>query len=508
MAQAFTAHAYLGLSRHPFPPTPDPAAYYYTHGMEQELAELAHCIDTRKGIMLVTGEVGLGKSTLLRRLLDAHSGGDMAFALVFNTFLQGPELLAAICADFGLEPADSVSVNLQRLNDFLIAERRAGRNCVLLVDDAQNLSITSLELVRLLSNLETGQDKLLQIILCGQPELEQTLEADSLRQLRSRIVKRLRLAPLTAAEIPRYVEFRVNAAGDGGRLGLGPGAARALFQATGGNLRSLHLILDRCLYGLVGRQGTAIDAGLVREAARELGYRPARRRPLRFAAAAAATFAVAAALTSLGVHQSIDEPGAAGDWISPVLAAVHTPFDDSGPPPGGPGDGKIRLLPVPSPQPAHAAGGGIDDLATAVRERRPATRSTAGATCMDTLRARHGPDGVSLRPLPRRLGRAIAGDASRQLCTLSVHDRRWIAMPVMPPLREGALVRHVQKRLVDRGLLEPDGVDGLMGPVTQDALQRFQRTTGIPGTGEIDSLTILALRVLGGDRRQRLTRSD
>ncbi|GEM_PF-450477 len=274
-------HARLGLARNPFPPTPDASAYFFTDALQEQFAEVLHCIRARKGFVLLTGEVGLGKSTFVRRLLDTLPEGEVRSALVFNTFLQREALLSAILRDFGLEPAGDMDEALTRLNGFLMDEHRAGRTCLLVIDDAQNLQPASLELVRLLCNLETGQEKLLQIVLAGQPELEELLGGRDLRQLKSRVVKHARLEGLRADQVLRYFEMRVSAAGASGRIALQPRAARQLHRATAGNVRRIHLVLDRCLYGLAAQGGGTIDHRLLRAALDDLdpGSASARRRP-------------------------------------------------------------------------------------------------------------------------------------------------------------------------------------------------------------------------------------
>ncbi|MFP5467954.1 MAG: ExeA family protein, partial [Gammaproteobacteria bacterium] len=264
---ARNAHlAALGLVRNPFPYTPDAGCYFSTPHLEEQVVELAHCITARKGISLLTAEVGMGKSTLVRRLMADLTSQQVVSALVFNTFLQGPELLAAVLQDFGLDSAGSMAADIHILNTFLLDNHRAGRTCLLIIDDAQNLSASSLELVRLLCNLETDQEKLLQILLAGQPELEDTLSQPSLRQLRSRLVKHARLHGLNSTEIADYVRFRFDSAGSDGTLTLHTDACQLLWRETQGVPRHVHLIMDRCLYGLAARQAKVIDADLMRQA--------------------------------------------------------------------------------------------------------------------------------------------------------------------------------------------------------------------------------------------------
>lgn len=259
----------LGLHRNPFPPTPDANSYFRTGALQRDVAETLHCLLARKGMVLLTGEVGTGKSTFIRYLLNSLPAETASVALIFNTFLQGEELLNAILADFGLATGDGLAANLARLNTFLLACRQQQRLAVLIVDDAQNLSRQSLELVRLLSSLETGQEKLLQIVLAGQPELADTLAHHQIRQLDSRITLRVRLTPLTRAQVGDYVAFRLEQAGAADRLRLGSAALSCLYRITGGNPRHIHRLMDRCLYGMLGKAHGRISVWLLLRAARD-----------------------------------------------------------------------------------------------------------------------------------------------------------------------------------------------------------------------------------------------
>lgn len=310
--------AALGLSHSPFPPTPDATHYFATPALERDLAEARHCLLGRKGFVLLTGEVGQGKTTFLRRLLRAVEAEGARSSLIFNTFLQGPDLLAAVLRDFGLRPGRDAAGNIARLNRFLLACWRAGTTCVLFIDDAQNLDAESLELLRLLTNLESGQEKLLQIVLAGQPELESALQAHGLRQLASRIVKHVRLVPLDAPELARYVDFRLDCAGDPGRVRLDGGARAALYRHSGGNPRRAHLIMDRCLYGVIAAGDATVDAALVRRAASEAGFAPGgpfglrrgawRGWPWRRLALAGAALLLAGGLLALGLAHATPSP--------------------------------------------------------------------------------------------------------------------------------------------------------------------------------------------------------
>ncbi|QOC22174.1 AAA family ATPase [Wenzhouxiangella sp. AB-CW3] len=451
----------LGLERHPFPVTPDANSYFLPRGREAALAELAHCIEARRGILLVTGEIGLGKTTLLRRLLADFDPDTLEYALIFNTFLRGGELLQAICSDFGLDAGDSVSDNLERLNHFLIDRAEAGRTCLLVLDDAQNLDAESLEMIRLLSNLETDQHKLLQILLCGQPELDDRLSAPNLRQLSSRIVYRLDLEPLSRAELSDYVRFRLDAAGSAGRIGISASALRCLWQCSKGNPRRIHLLLDRCLYALIGAAQQHISVAMVRQAAGELemvsGHHAWR--------APALSFAAAAVLSSALVF-GLDPQRETASQTDTVPAPVVKPLDSE-----------------------WLAG----------LEETSATDTTP--PCLDELLERHG-EAVGLYPQPPALD---GDDGSEHLCRFEKADRHWLAVEPVPGVGDRGHVREVQRLLFELGLLDADGVDGWFGPITRSAVEAFQQQSGLPTHGRPDALTSGLLQALA---RHEARKSD
>ncbi len=510
MAQRFDLIEQLGLRRHPFPPTPDPMAYFQTPRMARELREVEHCLDSHKGILLISGEVGLGKSTLLRHLLDSADPETTRFALVLNTFLQDGDLLAAICRDFGLTPAESVADNLDRLNGFLLERRAQGQTCVLMIDDAQNLSVSSLELVRLLSNLETGQEKLLQILLCGQPELEEVMARRELRQLDSRVVKRVRLEPLRSDEVCRYVQFRLDSAGGTGRFSITSSAARRLHQRTGGNLRRLHLVLDRCLYGLVGRDHPQIDVGLVESAANDIGLPGRGRSTPRLWRPVAAGVVLALALVAVMEFTAFDPfdwPAVAEDVVSPAPEPRQEPEDerpsneaeDDGPSNDTQDAAPERLPAIDEPDTGRPEGGEGDRAQAAPAESaRELPDGLADSACLDDLAEEHGRSNVVLRPIPPALGEEDLED----WCHVDLPDGEWIAHAVAAQPAPEAHVELAQSWLVERGDLEEDGVDGILGPDTRKALAAFQQRHGLVPTGEPDRLTRLVIQVMSEEKEE------
>jgi general secretion pathway protein A len=271
---------HLGLKTHPFPVAPDLNHFFLSDTVEEILAEIVHGIEARKGFMLLTGDVGVGKTTISRRLLAMLEQKKVATSLVFNTVCQKEQLLEEINRDFGI-PGGNPRLNIQfrKLNHFLLAKNRKGVNCAILIDDAQNLSPASLEMIRQISNLEANGHKLAQILLIGQPELLLTLSMPGLRQLNSRVVIRKKLFPLDSDTVKDYLRFKLIRAGDSGRTRVSPAAMRRISALTRGNLRLLNILMDRCLYAAYLHQTSLIDRQLVRQVWADLALSPEKRTP-------------------------------------------------------------------------------------------------------------------------------------------------------------------------------------------------------------------------------------
>lgn len=227
-------------------------------------------IRERKGFVQLTGEVGAGKTTLCRALLE-ELGNNCSTALILNPVLSGEELVRTIATEYGLptKGLDRLEV-LALINKFLLAEAHKSRDVVLIIDEAQNLSNESLEQVRLLSNLETNDSKLLQILLMGQPELRERLEDYSLRQLRQRITIRYHLTPLTRQELTQYVQHRLTVSGGKGVPVFTPPAIWRVYHYSKGIPRLVNALCDKCLLAGFVRQTDKIDYGTVGRAINEL----------------------------------------------------------------------------------------------------------------------------------------------------------------------------------------------------------------------------------------------
>jgi general secretion pathway protein A len=263
--------AFFGLRELPFALTPDPRFLWLSETHQEGLATLYYGISRRKGFILLTGEVGAGKTTLLRTTLH-HLSEDINVALVMNTADIGSlDLLKLVVAEYGLQGRFETKADyIIALNQFLLEQLRRGLNTVLIIDEAQNLQVQALEEVRLLSNLETEREKLLQIVLTGQPELLSKLADPSLRQLRQRIALEHHVDSLRAAELPAYLEHRVQTAG--GRYDdlFAPGSERVFFEFSQGCPRLVNLLGDRTLLAAYSQQVRRVPVALLEQKAKEL----------------------------------------------------------------------------------------------------------------------------------------------------------------------------------------------------------------------------------------------
>lgn len=263
---------YFGLKENPFSIAPDPHYFYMSEGHREALAHLLYGIKSEGGFILLTGEVGTGKTTICRCLLQ-QIPEDTEIAFVLNPKLTVGELLASICDEFGIGyPAGTTSVKIfvDAIYNFLLETHEKGRRAILILEEAQNLSVDVLEQIRLLTNLETNQRKLLQIIMIGQPELKDILENEQLRQLSQRITARYHLGPLRAREVAGYVEHRLSVAGlIRGEL-FPPETIKALYQLSGGVPRLINLICDRALLGAYVQGKEHVDRKTLITAEREV----------------------------------------------------------------------------------------------------------------------------------------------------------------------------------------------------------------------------------------------
>jgi len=263
--------SFFSLKEKPFSLTPNPRYLYLSKTHNEVYAHLIYGIENRAGFVEVTGEVGTGKTTILRTLLTNLDEAKYRVAFIFNPKLNAFELLRNINREFGVsEEGGSSSELIHTLNSFLLAENQAGRTPILVIDEAQNLSGEVLEQIRLLSNLETADDKLIQVILVGQPELRLHLSDHSLRQLNQRIAVRYQLRPLNREETRGYVLHRLKIAGRDDSDVFSLSAIDKVFTASGGIPRRINLICDRALLTAFSEGRSTVAPRDVKQAVREL----------------------------------------------------------------------------------------------------------------------------------------------------------------------------------------------------------------------------------------------
>ncbi|MFP6623225.1 MAG: AAA family ATPase [Myxococcota bacterium] len=341
--------AFYGLREKPFALVPDPRYLFLAASHREGLAHLLYGIDQSEGFISVTGEVGTGKTTICRTLLE-RLGAETEVAFLFNPSRSGIELLQDISAEFGLESGGLSRSELgAQLNRFLLRKKQEKRRVLLIIDEAQNLSESTLEQVRLLSNLETASQKLIQILLLGQPELDRKLDSPELRQLRQRISVRWGLNPLTAKETREYVRHRVHVAAGAERNLFSAGALRAIYKRTQGVPRLVNVLCDRVLLAGYVARAPQISAAIVKQAARDIP--DAQRRPLfarrgprvRGAARSAARSLGSGAIFGVGLALGLAVTGGLLVGLTEFVRERPQPLLASG------ADGEIEVAALPAP---------------------------------------------------------------------------------------------------------------------------------------------------------------
>lgn len=261
---------FFGLKEKPFNVTSDPNFLFLSRVHKEAFSHLLYGIKERKGFLEITGEVGAGKTTLCRALLNQLDKNTKT-AFIFNSTLPELQLLQCILDDFGLSTERKNKVSLLRqLNNFLIAELSKGNNVVLIIDEAQNLKLSMLEEIRMLSNLETDKEKLFQIILVGQPELKNKIDSPHLKQLKQRIAVKFHITPLEKDEVASYVNHRLSVAGATGQIHFRQDALDLIYGYSGGIPRLINMVCDKALLAAYVMETRDITSAIVEKGIKEL----------------------------------------------------------------------------------------------------------------------------------------------------------------------------------------------------------------------------------------------
>jgi general secretion pathway protein A len=461
---------FYGLREKPFTLSPDPKYLYLSDSHREALAHLLYGIEQGEGFISITGEVGTGKTTLCRTLIQRlDPATEVAF--VFNPPLSGLELLQAIHHELGLLGGEATRQELtEELNTFLLEKKGQGRRVLLIIDEAQNLEREALEQVRLLSNLETNTAKLIQIILLGQPELDTKLESPDLRQLRQRITVRWRLAPLSASETREYVAHRLRIAAGGSRELFTELALREIHRRSRGIPRLINLLCDRALLSGYAAQVQSIGLGLLSEVEREVNGAPRSSRPrarrwferfsLRPEILLAALFGATAVALLLGLALSTGFAGRmAGELRPPPVTARPAPLraektteaaatpasDVSAAPPASSGAPVDLALSLARLSPAAATAASFDALLQAWGEPPSGRELLSIGQAQDELRTR-GFSVLALTGADLAMLRSLGHPALLLLSALDGAPR-----PVLLAKLEG-------EEAILRGVGGPDGV--------------------------------------------------
>lgn len=536
----------LGIEVNPFPPGACRDCYYQTEATRRILDELLYGFTARKGFLMLVGEVGLGKTSLLLQLLPMLEQENIRSSWVFNSLLHKTELLQAIVRDFGIQAPEAANLAelLDILHRFFLDANKAGSNCAIIIDEAHLLDFQAMEVLRMLSNLELGGEKLVQILLAGQPELREKLHQPEMRQFRSRINVYHELPPLSREETGDYVNYKLSMAGAAFTL---EGQALALVrQASQGNFRCINLLMEKTLYALAARDERSITHAAVMDALKEVASwdkdisHRLRRVILRRAAlmGGAGTLAILLLATGLAFWTPWKSPHSASQDTPPsaALQTDETPAPVAVQPPPSAADLAVSND-VPAAQPPQPAAGqtaaplaqtsgppeaaetepepegpsaelrqtaaeflepwSLEDLAPALYQALEADDPALFATALDQTQTKDQPiTVVSLQSLP------ATGAVHFTAFPWQLHGESgpaWIAL-WQPPLspqgyamdfRSPEVIK-LQERLDQLGYYRL-GIDGTVGPGTWKAMENFQRDHGLQSTGKPDPATLFWL---------------
>jgi general secretion pathway protein A len=511
---------YYGFREKPFNITPDPGFVFLSAQHKEAFAHLLYGIDNHVGFIALTGEIGAGKTTVIRTLLGQLASDRYRTALIFNPCLSSLGLMQSINREYGLSGSQSDPAGLlQELNLFLLAENAAGRTVVLVIDEAQNLEPQVLEQVRLISNLETERNKLIQIILVGQPELREILQRPELRQLAQRVGVNYHLRPMDFEDTQEYVAHRLEVAGRRDHALFSAGALRRIFRYSGGLPRLINLACDRSLLAGYTRELTPITAAMAASAIADVRIEEGEKSTLRRLLPAGLVVALLALVAG-----AIYPPGRKTAATPAPAAAVMSDFSSARQDLANPGEmeslrlafnplaGRWRVAPLPRPAPGATA----EILA---RQRG-----------LETLRVAATPAELLRLDTPALLELTLPGGGRRYLAVTAATDGRFSVTPALrgrtslsaaelaslrpghaylfwnnylgipAGLKPGARGVRVSRL---QGLLHGAGVysgplNGRFDRATASALDAFRSAQGIKGNGPLDRQTLFRLYRSGG----------
>lgn len=534
--------AYFGLSQEPFSIAPDPRYLYMSERHREALAHLLYGVGGSGGFVVLSGEIGTGKTTVCRCFLE-QVPKYCNVAYIFNPRLTALELLRSVCEEFHitLPPgASSAKDCIDALNAFLLAAHTAGQRNVLIIDEAQNLGIEVLEQLRLLTNLETNERKLLQIILIGQPQLRELLARPELEQVSQRVIARFHLDALSADETAHYIQHRLTVAGLAGPLPFTPAALARVHRYSGGVPRRINVLCDRALLGAYAHGLSQVSAAVVKQAAKEVFgavslSRPRKQGPWWLWALLGVLLLLLISTSVLLWSQWTRTP------TTTALTDKAAPLPPTTPP-----------TPVAAPNPVSAASSTGAPLALAAQTAQQALAALwgipaesgdictlaqrAGLACFQTTQmtlnllrrldrpalltlgqtSEPGRTALLLAMGPNSATLRMEGDARTTTLTLTQFTQRWHGdyftlwrTPVgyTNTLREGAQGPAMDWLAAQLAALQ--GAAAPAGPQTLNAtwqtrLQQFQRAQGLPADGRAGPLTLMQLSRASGVHEPKL----
>ncbi len=515
---------FFGLSYNPFPSAPDNTDFYISLQSDKIITDLTRAIVSRKGFMVLTGEIGLGKTTLSRRIIQTLEKHEVETSLILQSFFQGENLLRAIITDFGIETETEIEIEagqkglsrlMTLLNNFLLEKNKAGINCAILIDDAQNLTIESLELVRMISNLETDREKLVQILLIGQSELMEKLDSHELRQLKSRITAQQEPIPLTQSELEKYIQFKLNSAGDSGKITIKKNAIKKLFKKSGGNFRRINMIMDQALYLAFSSKTYIIKTRFIDQADKELILDiPKKKSPGYFSSFIIFTLI----LIIIGMvggsvvfyfYLNKKEPAAAKQDVivsKPVPAALKpVPTNEQPSPIAGISEEHSSIDTAPDNKSSEIKPAGSESVKSFLRayglesfavEFNKNLEQNSMNSIRSTIFDQSGYQLIVLSSIPNHiketytiLSRTGRGAENPEFY---LFWKPWLKVVKFYSGYRGEEIKTLQKLLTD-ALLYDFGIDGIVGNITMERILEFQNLNHLPVTGFPDPETIFLL---------------